>query len=244
MKKIMYLIIAVTVLIFYSCSKNDFGNAVQPACVTSPVPQQIQLDWSYFEPSYFEIDPTTNAQVPCTEAPFYDASSAELNNPPFATNYNYTTQASAIPIAGLVPSPSVPNGTITTSGKVNEIAIPQSASNYLCQITVQSMESGQDNCTYNGLSGTGPVGTWGWSTPGATGSVPMYEFTSLAADPQNLGVLNNQVIIDYFDVYSLCSTVTERPYFIGVAQIPVPDGVAANTQLLTIRMYDATPVLQ
>lgn len=228
-------------LAFYSCSKGDLNGLPQPACVTNTVPQQLLLDWTSFAPSYYEIN-SANTQAPCTVSPFYDESTGQLSEPPYATNYNYLTQASAVPSATLLPSD--PNNPLYVgNAKQNELGIVESSSNYLCQITSWSNEMGQDNCIYNGNSSTGPESTTTWSVPGSTQSIPVYEFTSSGA-ANGQANLPNHIVVDYFDVFDVCSTVTERPYFSGVVDIPIPVGASANSFPITVAMSNQTPVLQ
>lgn len=243
MKKVIHFTISIGILIFYSCSGSDLKNMVPPACSTAQVPQQVTLDWTSAAPSYYELD-GTNTQVPCTSEPFYDQSTGELSSPPYATNYNYLTQASAIPSSALIPSD--PNSSIpvyANGAKQNELGIVESNTNYLCQITSWSNEMGQDNCTYNGNTSTGPVLTVLWLTVGAVESVPMYEFNTQSAAGVNT-YLANHIVADYFDVFDLCSTVTERPYFSGAADVQIPVGANANTMPVTIPMISQDPVLQ
>ena len=72
----------------------------------------------------------------------------------------------------------------------------------------------------------------------------MYEFTSTAVSGTQPG-LNNQIVVDYFDVYSQCSSVSERPYFSGVAEIQVPVRATANfTGVVPVPMSNQPPVTQ
>jgi hypothetical protein len=241
MKKTMHFIIVIGILTFCSCNKTDLGQG--PACATSTVPQQLLLDWISFAPSYYEIN-SANTQAPCTEEPFYDQSTGALSSPPYATNYNYLTQASAIPSATLIPSdPYSTNPVYVNGAKQNELGIVESSSNFLCQITSWSDEMGQDNCTYNGATATGPETTATWATSGATESIPVYEFSSQGAAGIQTN-LPNHIVVDYFDVFDVCSTVTERPYFSGVVNIQIPVGVNANSLPITVAMTSQTPVLQ
>jgi hypothetical protein len=244
MKKIMHFIVVIGGLTFYSCGKqSDLNGLVQPACATSEVPQQLQLDWTSLAPSYYEIN-SAGLQVPCTSDPFYDGSTKELSLPPYATNYNYLTQASAVPTSTLIPSdPNSSNPIYVGGAKQNELGIDESSSNYLYQITAWSNEAGQDNCTYSGYSTTGPVATTTWNTPGAIESIPVYEFSSTGA-ANGQSNLPNHIVVDYFDVFDVCSAVTERPYFSGVIDVEIPVGVNANSLPFTVAMTNQTPVLQ